>query len=151
MLNSVRAPRPTGIADAKGSDRAPVGAVSYGPRTAEFQRSGGISTHRGVLDDLDLWAEFSFLPALQTVRYRHTNVRSSSPVLRMIAKDLINGLEHLRRDARSDLVAMHGTDLANEHSELRFFRKTDYLWYSKDFTNQIESRIRAVFRESPLA
>jgi hypothetical protein len=101
----------------------------------KYQESGGITTHRRILDSLDLWARFSFLPALQKVKYRLSGLRSGHASMEPVIKKLTAALEALRTKAHRTIeVEAEGASAV-----------TDQMWYSDTVIAQIQSDIREEF------
>ena len=116
----------------------------------EYQAHGGMTTHRRVIDSLDLWTKFSFLPALQKVKYRQTLLRAAHPSVRQLSRVIINALETLRRYAY-DALSKESIEKTNrgvrDVTVEELVSKVDYLWYSKAFIAEIENRIRQEFEK----
>lgn len=100
-----------------------------------YQELGGITTHRRVLDNVDLWHSCAILPHLRALRDdEYVFLRASSAKARQAAVRIVDALDELRAYVKRELATQKDDD-----------GSTDHLWHKEEFVSNIEAEILRTF------
>jgi hypothetical protein len=98
-----------------------------------YQKAGGVSVHKSVLERVDLWREFSYLPCLTALSRRATKRQLVDLKSASYRRSVVSALDCIRKGVR--------------HQNPRSARSDDTFWYDKGYQEQLEQEISAEFQK----